>query len=60
MGTWFGTCCVPGARMQARGLVYPPFVARTTWFGMPAVCSTKGEWVKQAVERHKIRDGNNV
>ena len=41
--TWFGTCCAPGLRMRARDLVYPLFVARTTWFGMPDVCSVKGE-----------------
>ena len=30
--TWFGTCSAPGARIPARGLVYPMFVS--TWFGM--------------------------
>ena len=27
---WFGICSAPGARMRARGLVYPLFVAQTT------------------------------
>ena len=35
--TWLGTCCAPGARMRAHGLVYPLFVAETTWFGLPDV-----------------------
>ena len=34
VGTRFGTCSAPGARMWARGLVYPMLVAQTTWFGM--------------------------
>ena len=46
--------------MWARGLVYPLLVARTTWFGMPAVCSAKGEWVEHGVECHEMRDGINV
>ena len=57
---WFGTCCAPGARMRARGLVYPLFVARTTWFGLPDVCSAKGEWEGHGVECHEIRDGINL
>ena len=60
VGTWFGTCCAPGARMRARGLVYQLFVAQTTWFGLPDVCSAKGEWVEHGVECHEIRDGANV
>ena len=44
VGTWFGICCAPGAKMQARGLVYPLFVARTTWFGVSTVCSVKESW----------------
>ena len=60
VGTWFGTCCVPGARMWARGLVYPLFVAQTTWFGIPDVCSIKGEWVEHGAECHEILDGINV
>ena len=43
MGMWFSTCCAPGARMWARGLVYPLFVARSTLFGMHDVFSAKGE-----------------
>ena len=34
---WFGTCSAPGARMRAHGLVYPLFVALTTWFDMPDI-----------------------
>ena len=60
VGTWFGTCCVPGARMWARGLVYPLFVARTTWFGLPDVCSAKGKWAGHGVECHEICDGINL
>ena len=45
--------------MWAYGLVYPLFVARTTWFGLP-VCSAKGEWEGHGVECHKIRDGINL
>ena len=60
VGTWFGTCSAPGTRMRARGLVHSLFVAQTTWFGMPDVCSAKGEWVEHSVKGHEIRDGNNV
>ena len=41
--TWSETCCAPGTRRQALGLVYPLLVFRTTWFGMPDVFSVKGE-----------------
>ena len=44
----------------ARALAYPLFVARTTWFGLPDVCSTKGEWEGHGVECHEIRDGINL
>ena len=44
----------------AHGLVYPLFVARTTWFGLPDVCSTKGEWEGHGVECDEIRDGINL
>ena len=60
VGTWFGTCCDPGARKRARGLLYPLFVARTTWFGLPDVWSAKGEWAAHCVECHQIRDGINL
>ena len=60
VGTWFGTCCSPDARMWAYGLVYPLFVARTTWFGMPDVCSAKGELLEYGVECHEIHDGINI
>ena len=56
VGTWFGTCCAPGAKMRARGLAYQLFVARATCFGMPDVCSAKGEWM----ECHEIIGGINV
>ena len=51
--TWFGTCSAPGARMLARGLVYPLFVAQTMWFGMCNVCSVKGEWVEHGIKAMK-------
>ena len=57
---WFGTCCAPGARMRAHGLVHPLFVAQTKWFGKPDVCSAKGEWVEPGVECNEIRDRINV
>ena len=60
VGTWFGTYCAPGARMHARGLVYPMPLARTTWFGMPDVCSTKREWVEHGAECHEIGKGINI
>ena len=41
VGTWFGTCSVPGVRMWAWGLVYQLLVAQTMWFGMPNVCTIK-------------------
>ena len=44
----------------APGLVCPLFVARTTWFGLPDVCSTKGEWEGHGVECDEIRDGINL
>ena len=56
----FGTCSAPGARMRARGLVYPLFVTQTTWFGMPNVCSAKEDWVERGIEGHEVRDNNNV
>ena len=58
--TWFGTCRGPGARMQAPGLVYPLFVAQTTWFGMPDVCNAKGEWVEHGIKSHEVRDSKNI
>ena len=54
--TWFGTCCAPGVRMQARGLVYRLFVAQNTWFGIPDVCSARGALYRS----HEIRDHNSV
>ena len=60
VGTWFGTCCAPGAKMWVRALIYPLVVAQTTWFGMPAVCSAKGEWVEHGVECHEIRNSINI
>ena len=43
VGTWFGTFSAAGARMRTHGLVYPLFVAQTTFLGMPYICSVKGE-----------------
>ena len=60
VGTWFGTYCVPGARMWVRGLVYPLFAAPTMWFGMSDVCSPKEVWVEHSVECHEISDGINA
>ena len=59
MCTWFVTRIGPGARMWARGLVYQLFVAQTTWFDMPDVCSTKGELVEHGVKGHEVRDSKN-
>ena len=52
VGTWFGTCYAPGVRMWVHGLVYPLFVAQTTWFGIPDVGSAKREWVGHDVKCH--------
>ena len=60
VGKWFGTSCAPGAKMWACGFVYRLFVAQTTWFGLPDVCSTKREWARHGVECHEIRDSINV
>ena len=60
VGTWFGTCSAPSTTMRACSLVYPLFVAQTTWFGTSDFCSAKGEWVEYSIEGHEIRDGNNV
>ena len=57
---WFGTFNALGARMQERGLAYPLFAVRTTWFGMLDIFSAKGEWVEHGIEVHEVRDGNNV
>ena len=46
--------------MQAPGLVYPLFVAQTTWFGMPDVCNAKGEWVEHGIKSHEVRDSKNI
>ena len=58
LGTWFGTFSAAGARMRARGLVYPLFVAETTWFGMTDVCNAKGEWGEHGIADHEICDGS--
>ena len=60
VGTWFGACSVLAARMRARGLVHPLFVAQTTWLGMPDVCSAKGDWVERSVNGHEIGNCNKV
>ena len=41
VGKWFGTFSALGARMQARELVHPLFVAQTNWFGIPDVYNVK-------------------
>ena len=56
MGTWFVTCSATCVRMQAGGLVYPLLVSQTTWFGMPNVCSAKGEWVEHGIKDHEVCD----
>ena len=58
--TLFGTCCAPGVRMGACGLVYLLFVAQSMWCSMPEVCSAKGEWVEHGIESHKVQDGDNI
>ena len=60
MGTSFGTCCAPGARMWARGSVYPLFVTQHTWFVMSDVCNVKGAWMEHGVECLEIHDYINV
>ena len=60
VGTLFGTCFSPDAIMRAYGLVYPLFVARTTWFGMLDVCSVKGKLLEYGVECHEIHDRINI
>ena len=60
MCTWFGTCSALGARMRAHGLVYPLFVAQSTWFGMPDVCRAKVKWVEHGTEGHEVRDRNKA
>ena len=60
VGTWFGTYCAPGIRMQALGLVYPLFVAQSTWFGISDVCRAEEKWVEHGIECHEIRDDINV
>ena len=47
------TLCAPGARMWARGLLYPLFVVRIRWFDMADVCSTKVKWVEQVSKAMK-------
>ena len=60
VGRWFSIFSVPGARLWARDLVYPLFVAQITWFGMPDVCSVKGEWVEHGIEDCEVHDGSKV
>ena len=60
VGMVFGVCSANGVRMQARGLVYPLFVAQCMRFGMSCVCSEKGNWVEYCTEDHEARHGNNV
>ena len=60
VGTWFGTISTLGARMRARGLGHPLFVAQTKWFGIPNVCNAKGEQVEHGIKDHEVRDGNDA
>ena len=46
--------------MRAYGLVYPLFVARTTWFGMLDVCSVKGKLLEYGVECREMHDRINI
>ena len=55
---WYMLCS--WGENAARGLVYSLFVARTTWFGLPDVCSKKGEWEGHGVECHEMCDGINL
>ena len=57
---WFSTFSSLGARMRARGLLRPLFVAKTTWFGILDVCNRKGEWEEHGIKDHEVRDGNDV
>ena len=57
---WFGTYRCHGARMWTRGLVRPLFVAKTTWFVIPNFCNAEGEWVRNGVEDHEVRNSNYV
>ena len=57
VGMWFGTFSALGGRMR---LVHPLFVAQTTWFGIPDVCSAKGEWPEQGIQDHEVRNSNDV
>ena len=34
---WFGTCSCLAVEMPTRSLLRPLFVAKTTWFGIPAI-----------------------
>ena len=58
--TWFGTYSAPGARIWARGLVNPLFVAQTMWFSMPEICGAKGGWVEHGIEFHEVQDSDNM
>ena len=40
----FGACSCFSAGMRTRGLVRPPFMAKTTWFGIPDFCNVEEEW----------------
>ena len=40
--------------MRGDDLVHPLFVTQTTWFGMPDVCSVKGEWVEYGIADHEV------
>ena len=58
---WFDTYGCLGGRSLTRGLVRPPFVAKTTWFGIPDFCNAEEEeWGRHSVEDHEVSDGNDV
>ena len=40
--------------MRGDDLVHPLFVTQTTCFGMPDVCSVKGEWVEYGIADHEV------
>ena len=60
MCTWFGAYSGPGTRMLACGLVYPPLLAETTWFGVPNVCSAERECMEHGIECHEVHNSKSM
>ena len=60
LAIWFGPFSCLGARMRARGLVCPLFVAKATWYRIPNFCNVEEKLVGHCVEYHEVRDGNDV